>query len=381
MTFQNANLPQASRSGFGMINAVEIKNYRGFVDFRVEGLTRINVVVGDNAVGKTAFLEAIWLTLTSNPQKSVALRQWRGMDIRLSTSSGEFVAEGMFSDIFHNPASADPVTIELWGDGRQTRRLRIQKTKQNVIVPVARRKSAKGKRRSVISASDRKAAPIVVPIEFTWRNHEGEEFTARILLYPDNVEFEGTNEGEPVSANLFAAQVPTGSGEAGSQYSALAKRRETARFRDVFFSVFDWITDVTVDSDTGALLADVPWGKRLLPVQALSGGTARAANILLAMAQREQGLVLIDEVEAGIYYRRQPLFSKAILEFSREFDTQVIATTHSEEWMVQFLDTLGDDRNDVTFWRLERPDLSAQPRMRRFTADEFKSGLSMGEMR
>src|ERR1700679_3769758 len=74
-------------STLSMVTSVEIKNFRGFKDFAIEGLAPINVIVGDNASGKTAFLEAIYLAVSGNAQQPFVIKQWRGQDVRFQTGS------------------------------------------------------------------------------------------------------------------------------------------------------------------------------------------------------------------------------------------------------------------------------------------------------
>ncbi|WP_180334678.1 AAA family ATPase, partial [Bathymodiolus thermophilus thioautotrophic gill symbiont] len=45
-----------------MIEYIDIKDYKCFKDFKIEGLSRINIISGKNNVGKTALLEAFLLT-------------------------------------------------------------------------------------------------------------------------------------------------------------------------------------------------------------------------------------------------------------------------------------------------------------------------------
>src|SRR5438477_10783626 len=46
-----------------MIHSFHIKNYRGFKDFTIEPLERVNLITGSNDVGKTSLLEALYLNL------------------------------------------------------------------------------------------------------------------------------------------------------------------------------------------------------------------------------------------------------------------------------------------------------------------------------
>ncbi|MBC6418435.1 MAG: AAA family ATPase [Prochloron sp. SP5CPC1] len=44
-----------------MLKDVTIRNYRCFENFTINGLSRVNLIVGSNQIGKTSFLEAIYL--------------------------------------------------------------------------------------------------------------------------------------------------------------------------------------------------------------------------------------------------------------------------------------------------------------------------------
>jgi AAA15 family ATPase/GTPase len=136
---------------------------------------------------------------------------------------------------------------------------------------------------------------------------------------------------------MYAAQIPIGPEEPANAYSALRRRREVETFRRTFFSIFEQIKDISAETEAGnaVLLVDVPWAKELIPLAVFSGGTNRLAAILLSMSNRREGLVLIDEVESGIYHARQSRTAKALLELSHEYNTQLIMTTHRScplEW-------------------------------------------------
>src|SRR6266705_4013032 len=46
-----------------MIRSFHIRNYRGFKEFTIKPLDRVNLITGSNNVGKTALLEALYLNL------------------------------------------------------------------------------------------------------------------------------------------------------------------------------------------------------------------------------------------------------------------------------------------------------------------------------
>jgi predicted ATPase len=370
-----------------MVQSVEISNFRGFENLKVSDLGLINIIMGDNAVGKTAFLEALYLAISGSAQKPLNLKQWRGSNATFQTGVGTSVVEGIYNDLFNNSVSSDPIIISLVGREFENRKLTIAKTPSSVIIPTRRLAPPQtaGNRHQRRAQTARSVAETnrstVAPILLTWTDQHGAEHQARVLLTPSGLEFEGTGETIP-NCFMYAAQIPVPSDEAADHYSRLRRRREVEPFRKAFLSIFEQITDISADTEggVGVLRVDVPWAKELLPLPVFSGGTNRAAAILLSIAYRKDGLVLVDEVESGIYHQRQKKYATAILRLSRDYQTQLFMTTHSDEWLRNFLTATSDDDSDIAFWRMER-DKNQRPALRRFTVAEFAEGMSAGEMR
>ena len=348
-------------SALGMVKSVEISNFRGFRQFEVRGLELINFIVGDNAVGKTTLLEAIFLALSGSPDKGLLLKQWRGMDIAFQHGSGESVFEGIYADLFHDPKSLDPISIKLSGPGFENRELQITHIAGDIVIPTKDveppsnkkdRRVAKSQKRRIQTLEFGQA--ITAPILLTWADEKGEKYEGRVLLTPNGLRFEGTGEKIPNSF-LFAAQVPIPSVEAATNFSTLRKTRSEGPFKRAFLNTFTEIRDISVETvgNTSTLVADVPWAKQLLPLPALSGGSNRAAGILLALAHRPDGVVLVDEIESGVYHNRYGRFAKGLIEMAREYRSQLIMTTHSEEWLVHVVNVAREQNQDIAFWRME----------------------------
>jgi AAA15 family ATPase/GTPase len=366
-----------------MVTSVEIRNFRGFKKLAVDDLAPINIIVGDNGSGKTAFLETIYLAASGNAQQPFILKQWRGQEVKFLTGSVDSVVEAIYADLFHDSKSEEPITIKLVGRGFENRELLISRSNE-VIIPLKgpnrqERRSAKKKPASFQTPIASKSTS--VPISLVWTDEKGDSYTTRALLGSAGLSFEGTNERLPNSF-LFASQAFVSATEAAGHYSALKKSRSSQKFRKIFLSVFDQITDIDAGDVGGnsTLLVDVPWSKELLPLPLFSGGTNRAAAILLSITHRQNGLVMVDEIENGIFHARQRKFSQALLELAREYKNQLIMTTHSEEWIQNFFEAADKKIDDVAFWRLERNKENV-PTMRKFSLPEFRAGMAAGEMR
>jgi AAA15 family ATPase/GTPase len=63
----------------------------------------------------------------------------------------------------------------------------------------------------------------------------------------------------------------------------------------------------------------------------MGGGILKIFSIILAILDTENGIVLIDEIENGLYYSSQEILWNAVLEIARECNVQIFATTHSIE--------------------------------------------------
>ena len=69
----------------------------------------------------------------------------------------------------------------------------------------------------------------------------------------------------------------------------------------------------------------------LVPLAALGDGMTRIARLVLAISAAPGGLVLVDEVETGLHHSALSEVWKAVDAAAAQFNTQVVATTHSLE--------------------------------------------------
>jgi AAA ATPase domain len=241
-------------SALSMVTSVEIKNFRGFKEFTVGDLAPINVIVGDNASGKTAVLEAIYLAVSGSAQQPFILKQWRGQDVRFQTGSVASVAEGIYADLFHDSKSQEPIIIKLAGRGFENRQLMIARS-SDVIVPLQNRKerrAAKKTQSKNVSFQTPVTSQIsTVPIVLTWTDEQGNDHSVRALLKPSGLEFEGTREPLP-NCFLFASLTAVSASDAAGHFSALKKNRNVEKFRKIFLSVFDQIVDIDL-GETGGI--------------------------------------------------------------------------------------------------------------------------------
>ncbi|EAL7595175.1 AAA family ATPase, partial [Campylobacter jejuni] len=64
-----------------MINSIEIKNFKGIKDLKLEDFSKINFFVGKANTGKTSILEALYAFLLKNPNDIIQLLDVRKIHV------------------------------------------------------------------------------------------------------------------------------------------------------------------------------------------------------------------------------------------------------------------------------------------------------------
>ena len=83
-----------------------------------------------------------------------------------------------------------------------------------------------------------------------------------------------------------------------------------------------------------------------LPLRILGDGIMRTLEIVLALVNAKDGMLLIDEFENGIYYTVLPELWQLIFQLARRLNVQVFATTHDWECIEAFQKAAVEDKQD-----------------------------------
>jgi predicted ATP-dependent endonuclease of OLD family len=110
----------------------------------------------------------------------------------------------------------------------------------------------------------------------------------------------------------------------------------------------------------GLIYCDIGLDK-LVPINILGSGIFKIMSILLAIVAYPNGIVMIDEIENGLYPSSQEILWQAIFEAAKEHNVQIFATTHSLECINAFSSSYSSSKlskkNDkIRLFRLERND-------------------------
>ena len=104
-----------------------------------------------------------------------------------------------------------------------------------------------------------------------------------------------------------------------------------------------------------AIYGDIQTG-HFSPIPLMGDGMVRVLSIALSLTTSTGGVMLLDEVENGIYYEVMPKIWKMIANTARKLNVQLFVTTHSEECIhavYQALEEL-EFLDDLRFYRFEQ---------------------------
>jgi hypothetical protein len=341
-------------AGFYMIKSLRTDNFRCFKELEIQGLQRVNVLVGKNATGKTALLEAIRLALGGTPNVLWGLNGTRGLNAGVQQPITREVFESMWSPYFFNfDSSKAMVTSCRDSENRSaTTRIFYDPDKATRTAPTQEQPQQQPPQ-TVLPSS------FIPPLAFERISFAGVSSTLYASVQSQgSLSFEGGPENGPVTEFFPSSTLnfnPQLSVQAFSQLSL--QQREKAIVDAVREEFEPSLESLSVLSPSGqpGIYAGLRYLKQKLPTGNLSAGITRFIAMLSAVLLRAKGVVLIDEIENGLSYTTFQALWKYLLKFSIENDTQIFASTHSLECVRSIMPgMMKEHAKDVTLLRVER---------------------------
>lgn len=331
-----------------MITGLTIHNFRGFRDLTLDGLGRVNLLVGDNGSGKTALLEAVFLAMSDSPLHVLSLRQQRGLPNNLTAEAfAELLAE-----------DASETAVETRGQPPFARSLALRRDPGRLAaIPSAAMNPASvpGGLAVPLSTGLPQSNLTAAPMVFEWRDSNARRFEA-VMHFDKGIPLGvGSGSGSFVGVQFLSANGHDGSA-AAQIFSALDRAGDVGPFMAEMKRQFPRIETISVqlEGPQPLLYARIAGQKQQRPLELHSGGLSWLALMLLCIANPPIRIVMIDEIESGVHHTRFPLLWRQIRDFADRFDTQVFATTHSQECLDAAAEVMAEHPRDFAFIRASR---------------------------
>lgn len=284
-----------------MYQDIRIKHFRGFENLTIEGLSQVNVFVGRNNSGKTSILEAIFLL--TNPRN--------GSLPFLLGHARDFKGEELKQSHIYLWYSLDYNTgIEIVSKSEvpeYTQRLRMEA----VFGEVDKLEQ------SIALDGLNTDIGLTIPTGFRYR--------------VGVIEGEGEQRQVQIEPSIRASYLPSQRLDANTRTNL----KRIVEYGDKekligFLSTFDSrVRELEFVGEE--LFVGLEGVSNLLPINIVGDGLRRFISVCSAIANRDNDIVLIDEVDNGIHHSSYRLLWEMILRTAKENNVQLFITTHSDE--------------------------------------------------
>ena len=346
-----------------MLKSLTIKNFRCFKDARLDGLKRVNIVTGRNATGKTVLLESLFLAGGGSPLTVLILRAMRGMGDNVQINNTTLAR--LWEDLFWCFDIHRPIDISGIGTSQDSRSVLIAEAGAgSLTLPLT-------------SQAEDARTESESPIQFTWRFDGRQDVVIRPKITPQGLQIENTSV--PILAIMFPANFTLNPQETSQRLSDIRRKNHLKMLIETMRTVFPDVTDVSVENNAGVWMVyiSIPHvASQMIPMALHSAGMNRFVAILLGIASAPKGIVLVDELENGLYYKTLGDVWRALHKFADQYKTQVFVTTHSMECLQAAADAIRVAPEDFA---LVRANLDGEERwLDTFSGEKLEGALESG---
>jgi len=322
-----------------MYENIKISNLRGIKELEVKNLAQVNLIVGNNASGKTTFLEGIFFLIGAmNPKLPVNANIFRNLP---------FIGNVLWDTYFHNMDVNTPIRIEgqIQGYNEKDRLvIRPRKAKLNGN-PSVHPESPRGDSETSIKIEG-------LNLEYSSSKKPEKTVVTSVFIEEDKIVTEGEKRRE--IRGVFSG--PTTPFDLKERFGVVQRNKKTNEIISFLKQIEPKITDLRLN-EVGFVDADIDL-PHLIPTNLMGGGFEKFLGIALTMFNFQHGIILIDEIENGLHYSAQQKLWDAVLSWANALDVQVFATSHSTECISAFNKSLRSSllKSNAKLFRIEKKD-------------------------
>ena len=348
-----------------MIKSIKIKNYRGIKDLKIDNFKKYNFFIGDNGSKKTTILESLGIGLSLlDFERILKNARNRKMKIKKENVSSlffnsdtnnmiKFILEtkdnikaetvisidktlSMFqdfsSDEINNDFSNYFYTIE--------KRIREDKLKTNIYIKENNQTTYKNFRIETIPKSFKR------------------------FLEKYNISIEISDNLKNSSDTIF-------------QVDRIIKSRKKEELLKYLQIIDKDIKEIYINDEE--IFVEKETLKEFIPISSIGDGMVLALDIISSLILTDDfRVILIDEIERGIYYKNYRKLSEIIIELCKDNQNiQLFITTHSKEFLEVFNESLLEFEKD-NFSLFSLRNKKEKLDVVHYTSEELKDTLETG---
>lgn len=305
------------------IERISIENFRGIKHLEMEGFSKINLIFGKNNVGKTSILESLFLLLgMSNPELPNAVNAFR---LPYNSSNWDYLQY-----LFHNIELDSQ--IKLSGTVKQeTRSVEI---------------SLQSLYHSLGQSSSSTDAKNFDSIKLSYkRGNIANQMTSTFSFLPDGriTRQLDTTYKENVLAKFISS---ARNNDLGSEFSQYLKQQKNGNRDELLAMLKAFDNNISsIDMLNDGLYIGFNNINGLVPLAFAGDGLKLFLNTLISVANSNNDVILVDEMDNGLHYSSYILFWKSLIKLISQKNTQIFLTTHNREILEALARVLKENAN------------------------------------
>jgi len=337
-----------------MITKFEVENFKCFKNFKIEGLSKINIITGDNNVGKSVLLEAIHLNINAQQPIDIGSAIFDMLSNRnLITSKYDKMSSLLYKNekklTVSSNFSSFSIEIKMGKELTEDEKNRLlEEYKKNLDF-----------QNMQFIILDMNNGYEILPL------YEMNNLLPEIL----------NNNNYRVPSNILVSSNKSYSNSLKFPYEKIISLFKEEELLTKLKNFNSDIQKLNVINEM--LQIKLSYLESYIPIDELGDGFIRILDILMSLIISKNKIILIDELENGIYYKKLYSFWKVIIEIMKDEDIQLFVTTHDKE-SIEALNRASEDMEfvDITSIELYKKEDTIYPIIRQYNS--FNTTVASG---
>ena len=313
------------------LSYLNIKHFKGIEDLELKDLSNINIIVGNNNCGKTSLLEAISLLESQDNIKGMLNNTSR-------IDSGYPSKFELFLEIF--PKAQD-----------RAKSIQINST----INGLTRELKIGGSLTKVSDVEDNELEKNAFKGKISVKLEDKDLINKNIFL-KENQSIKGCSDCDAIKIvyvtpyDHFRGNL-INKGIENIKESEKDKIINLLKMFDSNILDFNILPTANKNNQMTTYINHEKYG--LMPLFSFGDGVKKVFTLAAAVVSAKQGILLIDEIETAIHKNMINEVFKWFVEACREFEVQLICTTHSLEAIDGMIIGVGNETDSLSCFRIE----------------------------
>ncbi len=329
-----------------MISNLNIENFRGIQKLSINDMRRLVLLAGKNNVGKSSVLEAVFLMMAHlSPESFNQMNNFRGLNV---PTNGVSIWEPLFYQM--NPDNSIRIQVTR---GEDT--LALSYEKDDSYIPALNGGIPKN-----VAGSFQSSAKREYTLRFEFRvdgntdySEIGHYTTSESGMLREIADDNGEKQLMQPTYTLFVNNYFVRTDRAILDRMGKAEiNGEKGKIIGFLQQIDPSISDIVTLSINGTPQLYISTNKKLLPIQFSGDGINKLLYIVLSIMDAKNGILLVDEIDTGFHYSMYRALWKIVSDVSRDYNCQVIASTHSYDNIIGAVEGVKDCPEDFSFYRL-----------------------------